>query len=198
VVRFAHPDCSPSAILTILRRPEPPEHRVHATCWLRPAGLAPEWASRAVVVISHDLRVWPRARASTATDLLTRALHSADFIHLTRPGQEPAHSPHLSIRLHKTDFTGNPLTENAPIRVVVNHPHGRLFDGGLDVPDPWRQEAQARRRVIVLTGTNLDDDLTALRNDDLQPDLTSGRIWAAIATLKAEELRPANHFRRTA
>jgi len=187
VIRFAHPECSPSAVLNVLRRPQPPAVRVRAACWLPPESVAAAWTSRAVLLISHDVRSWPRTHVSDAAERYTAALCTVGFIRLTRLDQAPPILTRLTVTL---DYDAKPETEPPTVdaeqrravhsRVVVEHPSGVLFDGNLDVPGPWRQAAQASRHVVLLSGPG--KHLTGLP-DGLLPDPTTGQIWAAVAAL---------------
>jgi hypothetical protein len=187
VIRFAHPECSPSAVLNVLRRPQPPAVRVRAACCLPPEPVTAAWTSRAVLLISHDVRSWPRAHASDAAERYISALHTVGFIRLTRLDQTPPILPRLTVTLesdHDTDHEiAYPSADVEQIRVIVEHPNGLLFDGDLDVPGPWRQAAQASRHVVLLTGPG--NHLTGLP-DGLLPDPTTGQIWAAVAALSID------------
>jgi hypothetical protein len=175
VVRLAHPGCSPSAVLRILRDAWPVRHRVRAACWLRPAAAAATGevvggGRVPVLLVDNQVRAWHRARAREAEEYFPQALRAFGFAPLIDLDAAAPAVPGLTATI-------TPLprrTPDQPERVgpgrvaVVRVAAGGavVFDGHLDVPEPWAEAAATRGRVVVVAGTALTD-----------PGPVIGRVW---------------------
>ena len=174
VVRLAHPGCSPSAVLRILRDARPVRHRVRAVCWLRPTtastGEAAGGGRVPVLLVDNQVRAWHRVRAREAPEYFPQALRAFGFTPLTDLDTAALVVPGLTATItplpHRDpDQPGRP----EPGRVAVVRVAARgavVFDGRLDVPEPWAEAAAKRGRVVVVAGTALTD-----------PGPVIGRVW---------------------
>jgi hypothetical protein len=169
VVRLAHPGCSPSAVLRILRDARPVRHRVRAACWLRPTttstGEAAGGGRVPVLLVDNQVRAWHRVCAREAQEYFPQALRAFGFTPLTDLDTAAPEVPDLTAII-------TPLprrTPDQPGRVAVVRVAARgavVFDGHLDVPEPWAEAAATRGRVVVVAGTALTD-----------PGPVIGRAW---------------------
>jgi hypothetical protein len=169
VVRLAHPGCSPSAVLRVLRDAQPVHHRVRVACWLRPTTTSTGEAHRGgrvpVLLVDNQVRAWHRVRARQAQEYFPQALRAFGFAPLTDLDTTAPVVPGLTA-------TVTPLprrTPEQPHRVAVVRvaaPGAVVFDGHLDVPEPWAEAAATSGRVVVVAGTALID-----------PGPVIGRVW---------------------
>ncbi len=143
IARFAHPECSPSAVLSLLRERVDHSHRLRATCWLRPD--TADDLPQAVLVLSHDVRAWPRARATNAIEGHDRALRLIGFTPLQDLEQTPPTLKELTLSLGPGDA------------IRLAHPHGVLYDGTASRPPSWHEAAVRDGQVTVLAGTALPE-----------------------------------------
>jgi hypothetical protein len=164
VVRLTHPGCSPSAVLRILRDARPVRHRVRAACWLRPTRTG-AGGRMPVLLVDNQVRAWHRVRAREAEEYFPQALRAFGFAPLTDLDTAAPEVPGLTATI-------SPLprrTPDQPGRVAVVRvatPGAVVFDGRLDVPDPWAEAATTNGRVVVVAGTALTD-----------PGPVIGRVW---------------------
>ena len=207
-VRFAHAGCSPSAVLRILRDPLRLDHRVRATCWLRPSDRG---SASAVLLVDNQVRAWPRTHIHEPGDDYERAVQAAGFT-VTRDLDAP---PPVVAGLSATITLArsvelNEAGDHGPddgveprgcrwARVQVTHPGGVVFDGVVSAPDVWVARAHQQGTVTVLTGTNLTPvPLPQVPEGHVTPDVVeqarqfldgvaatvdAGRAWAGAATL---------------
>jgi hypothetical protein len=195
IVRFAHPECSPSAVLRVLREHAPAGHRVRAACWLRPTSASTTGAGpgdpAAVLLVDNQVRAWDRARARLAEELYPQALRACGFALWTDLAAVPPVVPDLIATITPLQPPSPESGTQAAVRVARRQ--AVVFDGGLDVPDAWAEAAAASGRVVVVAGTALTDpgpmDGRAWTADpDRLPDalgvaVGQGRVWAGVATL---------------
>lgn len=174
-LRLAHTDCSPSTLISLLGDFPLRRHRIRAHCWLRqPEASAADAGSTATLLISNDVRGWPRRLAREAVDHYTRALVTIGFTTLHDLDDEPGLVAGLTVAM-KDGGTDPPEGTG----LFVAHPTGVVFDGALDVPDDWRQIVEDRGRLVVLTAT----PFTGYAPSDLASAVAAGRVLAATATL---------------
>lgn len=216
-VRFAHAGCSPSAVLRILRDPVRLDHRVRATCWLRPSDRG---SASAVLLVDNQVRAWPRTQIHDPGDDYERAVQAAGFTVTRDLDAPPPVVPGLSAAItldHSVEPRG--AGDHGPddvvdprgcgwVRVQVTHPDGVVFDGVVSAPDAWVAHAHQQGTVTVVTGTNLTPvPLPEVPEGHVTPDVVeqarqfldgvaaavpAGRAWAGAATLTptGEETRP--------
>jgi hypothetical protein len=166
-VRLAHPDCSPSTVLTLLSDPRPRHHRLRGTCWLR---LRPTETADAVLLISNDLRAWPRKLARQATDHNTRALIGIGFTPLHDLDDDPPLAAGLTAALNHADDRVN---------VHLAHPDGVLFEGDLHALEGWHDTAHTSGRLVVITATPLISSTPSA----IAEAVHAGRVIAATVAL---------------
>jgi hypothetical protein len=201
VVRFAHPGCSPSAVLRILRDATPVRHRVRAACWLRPALAATSGTGRgggtAVLLVDNQVRAWDRARARLAEELYPQALRAAGLAPWSDLATVPAVVPGLTATIIPLERglldARQPGASGTDAVVRVTRRQAVVFDGCLDVPDAWGEAARSSGRVLVVAGTALTDPgptigLAWTAEPDRLPDalgvaVGQGRVWAGVATV---------------
>jgi hypothetical protein len=209
-VSLAHAECSPSAVLRILRAPTRLGHRVRATCWLRPTASG---ATSALLLIDNQVRAWRRTQMHDPGDDYTRAVEAAGFTNTTDLDQPPPAVPGL-----QATITLDPdveLDEAALYRqyderrvdpqacewtqVQVTHPDGVLFDGVLSAPHIWVAKAREHGTVTVVTGTKVTPvPLPDVPGGHVTPQVlaqaqqfldgvaaavAAGRAWTGVATL---------------
>lgn len=221
IVRFAHPECSPSTVLRVLREHFPTGHRVRAACWLppAPAGGAGGGGRVPLLLVDNQVRAWDRAGARLAEELYPKALRAAGFAPWTGPDATPPQVPDLTATITplpapdpdqpgsldpgSTDPDGvEPDTPPGRVSLVrVAQRQEVVFDGCLDVPDAWADAAATCGRVVVVAGTALTDPGPVIgqawtADPDRLPDalaaaVDEGRAWAGVATL-----HPAPHRHR--
>ena len=194
VIRLAHPGCSPSAVLRILRDTRPARHWVRAACWLRPApaptGGPGRDAGTAVLLVDNQVRAWNRTRAGEAEEYYPKALRAAGFAPLTDLDHTPPVVPGLPATI--TPPAPGPRGPGTGTVVRVAR-RAVVFEGGLDVPDAWAEAARTSGRVVVVAATALTDPGPVTGRawttdpDRLGEALTAaarqGRVWAGLAAL---------------
>lgn len=218
-VRFAHAECSPSAVLRILRDPRRLDHRVRATCWLRPNATG---VTSAVLLVDNQVRAWPRTQIHDPGDDYARAVQAAGFAITTDLDQPPPTVPGLyatitldrPVELDEADDCESDDGEDVDpqacgwAQVQVTHPDGVVFDGAVSVPDVWMAQARRQGTVTVVTGTDLTPvPLPEVPEGRVTPEVVeqtgrfldgvaaagaAGRAWAGVATLTpaTEDTRP--------
>lgn len=218
-VRFAHAECSPSAVLRILRDPRRLDHRVRATCWLRPNATG---VASAVLLVDNQVRVWPRTQIHDPGDDYARAVEAAGFTITRDPDDPPPTVPGLSTTItleggvelaerdNRWSDDGGGVDPRACgwAQVQVTHPHGVMFDGVVSAPDVWVARARRQGIVTVVTGTDLTPiplpevpgvlvtpdvlEQAGRFRDGVAAAVAAGRAWAGVATLtpSTEETRP--------
>jgi hypothetical protein len=175
-VRLAHPDCSPSAVLTLLGDLRLRHHRLRGACWLRPRDTG---TVDAVLLISNDVRAWPRRLARLAVDHNTRALVQAGFTPLHDLNDDPPLAAGLTAVVNQGDTSGR-------ASIHISHPEGIVFDGNLDAPEGWHDAAHASGRLVVITATPLATSTPAA----VAVAVHAGRVIAATAALTAHAEHP--------
>jgi hypothetical protein len=180
VVRLAHPTCSPSAALRILREARPVRHRTRAACWLRQPptsadGESGRGVARAVLLLDNQVRAFRRARAREAEECFPQALLGLGFAALTDLDDLPPAVPGLAARI--TPLGRGDLHEPTASGVQVATGDAVVFEGRLHVPGPWAEAARASGQVIVVAGTALTD-----------PGPAAGQAWPGGPDLAAEAL----------
>ena len=219
-VHLAHAECSPSAVLRLLREPRL-DHRVDATCWLRPATTPPDGTGThmAVLLIDNQVRAWPRTQAQDPGDDYTRAVEATGFSPVHDLDQPPPPLPGLTITIttggHDDDRhnEGDGLVTGSLAcgwaRVTVTHPDGVAFDGVVSAPRVWVEQARWDGAVTVVTGTALTPTrlpdvpggqvtpqvLEQARQfiDSVAAAVAAGRAWAAVATLATAPEESQSH-----
>jgi hypothetical protein len=171
VVRLAHPGCSPSAVLRVLRDARPVRHPVRAACWLRPTTTSTGAGGRMpVLLVDNQVRAWHRTRAREAQEYFPQALRSFGFTPLTDLDAAAPVVPGLTATITPLPRRTPDQPERVgPGRVAAVRVAARgevVFDGHLDLPDPWAEAAATRGRVVVVAGTALTD-----------PGPVIGRVW---------------------
>jgi hypothetical protein len=207
-VRFAHAGCSPSAVLRILRDPLRLDHRVRATCWLRPNDTG---SASAVLLVDNQVRAWPRTQIHDPGDDYERAVQAAGFTITRDLDTPPPVVAGLSVTITlDRGVERNEACDHRPddgvdprgcgwVRVQVTHPDGVVFDGVVSAPDVWVAHAHQQGTVTVVTGTNLTlvplpqvpgghvapDVVEQARQflDGVAATVAAGRAWAGAATL---------------
>jgi hypothetical protein len=201
IVRFAHPGCSPSAILRVLHDHAPTGHRVRAACWLRPASASTAGAGpgdrTAVLLVDNQVRAWDRARARLAEELYPQALRACGFAPWTDLAAVPPVVPGLTATITPLHCgprdVRQPRASGAEAVLRVARRQAVVFDGCLDVPDAWAEAARTAGQVVVVAGTALTDPGPVIgrawtADPDRLPDALAvavgdGRVWAGVATL---------------
>jgi hypothetical protein len=162
VVRLAHPECSPSAVLRILHDARPVRHRVRAACWLRPDSASTTATGRgggtAVLLVDNQVRAWNRTRARDAEEYYPKALRAAGFAPWTDLDDVPPVVPGLRVAITApAPGSRDRLERGAEAVVRVARGPAVVFEGGLDIPDAWAEAARISGRVFVVAGTALTD-----------------------------------------
>jgi hypothetical protein len=204
VVRLAHPRCSPSAVLRLLRDARPVQHRVRAACWLRPTPAGGDTTRRGrmpVLLVDNQVRAWQRTRARGAEEYLPQALRALGFAPLTDLDAAAPVVPDLATVITPVGPRSHTPGTEAVVRVARRQ--AVVFDGLLDVPDAWADAARTGGRVVVVAGTALTDPRQVIGRpwptdpDQLAAALTAaaraGRAWVGQAAVE-----PARDRRRGA
>jgi hypothetical protein len=186
-VRLAHPDCSPSTVLTVLGELRLRRHRLRGACWLRSR---PTGTSDAVLLISNDVRAWPRRLARQAVDHNTRALVGIGFTPLHDLDDDP---PPLA-----AGVTAAVNHADDRVNIHLTHPDGVVFEGDLHAPEGWHDAVLVGGRLVVITATPLTTSTPAA----IAEAVHAGRVIAATVALNthAQQTREFSHekYRRSA
>jgi hypothetical protein len=187
VVRFTHPECSPSAVLRILHDARPVRHRVRAACWLRPDSAATSGTGRgegtAVLLVDNQVRAWNRTRARDAEEYYPKALRAAGFALWTDLDDVPPAVPGLTIAIDPpVPGSRDRLARGTEAVVRVAQGPAVVFEGCLDMPDDWAEAARISGRVLVVAGTALTD-----------PGPVIGQAWTTDPDRLGEALAVAAH-----
>jgi hypothetical protein len=136
LARLAHPDCSPSVLITVLGGPPLRAHTIRARSELTAGG-------HPVLQLLNDLRAWRRADTREAIDHYVRAHVAGGFTPLNSDAGV-ATAPVAQ---------GLSVTLDQGSRVRLASPAGTLFDGVVDSSDEWRRAVRRRRRLTVVACT---------------------------------------------